>query len=401
MNRFKDSLFDESRVAITPRDRYSFLVLWEEGCLFHRILNHLDIFPDSSSVLYLAVLPYCALIEHDSIKFINSKLGGCLPYEGERINKLRNLSKSLCSKGLSFEEYTDEVNYLLGVSSRYFKNHKGSFSFLANAIQPDVGVYYYKGLPICSTYTSARYLAEKKPADIFGGEGVASAKNLGYDVGQSAAFLYCFSEKLFPGKGEFTSREFVTKSNDFHLSNLLTPLALKEVDNAAVFFLLTDLLFQINSAISLLDCGVFTRRLWIKFATVNLFHGLKSIRSFLNHSFSSDCPFNFPRETLIQCGGIFPKDISKVIIKSENLRHALVHYDFEKIPSRIISEEAHADYILIESVRETLGMTIEEYEAFLTYACSEVSGRIICLTGFPRYNKAKDPDIIMPNTDRP
>ena len=56
--------------------------------------------------------------------------------------------KSLGARGIRFDEYSKETNELLTAMSQSFKGHRGPFSKLANALQPDMGIYYYKDMPI-------------------------------------------------------------------------------------------------------------------------------------------------------------------------------------------------------------------------------------------------------------
>ena len=379
--------------GFTAGDSFSCILLWEEGWMIHRYLEHHKLYPDSTPILALIMIPFLALSEHDGIEYVNRTFDVHIPRDSERVHKVRNQMKSLGARGIRFDEYSKETNELLTAMSQSFKGHRGPFSKLANALQPDMGIYYYKDMPIGTTYSIARYLFDSESAHNMRNDYSEVVGSFGCELGESGAFLYAFAEQLFADEGVKSFSEFATASNDVHLANLIKPLDDQGVDDPAVFFMLTDLMLQINAVLALLDAGLFTRRLFIKYMVATLFHGWKSVRSFTGYTLGEKCPVTFKRETIIRIGKMFPQLISKKIEKIEPLRHALVHYDFSPFSDVALGDDGHPDDVLICAVNHQMGMGIEEFEGFLFESSRAVSTRIAEITGFPKYNPRLDPDM--------
>lgn len=384
--------FDPSKLNLGPIDNYSLLMLWEEGCFFQRLYNERQLFPDAAAILSLVTIPYCALIEHDSIRFIREKCGVNLPYEGKRINILRNRLKSLDSK-VDIKQYISETQTLSEKLSRSFKNHGGLLGSLKNAIQPDIGIFYYKGLPVGSTHSFARYLE----SELLDNNGQISDKelffSLGRQIGESAAFLYSLAEHLFPGQANTTPLELKTQSNDTRVDALIKKVLILGggESSVAVFHLCSELMFQINTLAALADAKIITRRLWLKLIIVCLYHGCNSIYSFVGFSHKSSSEVNISGELEKALMNIFPRETRKRIQKMEKVRNALVHYDFEKLNLKGLKEDEHADYILIKAIEQTLSCEFGVFENFLSNTTINVSTQIADILGFPSFNPLKEP----------
>jgi hypothetical protein len=97
-----------------------------------------------------------AVIEHDAIPFVNKAFGGDFPKEDARLSQMRNLTKSLNSKYLNYQEYSKQANIIMQQLKFHFKHYQGPLAFLLNPFTPDVGVTYYQGMPIyCYLYCRA------------------------------------------------------------------------------------------------------------------------------------------------------------------------------------------------------------------------------------------------------
>jgi len=380
------------KYELSSGDLFGCFMLWEEGWMINRLLDHLKAFPSSTPILMLIMIPFLALTEHDGIKFVNKVADEPIPRDGERVHKIRNQMKSLGAKGIRFDEYSKETNDLLVGMSGAFKSHKGFLSKLSNAIQPDVGVYYYKYMPIGSTYSIARYMLDRESARDMLDNGIETARDIGFEFGKAGAFFHALAEQLFPEKGVIRYSEFVTQSNDVHLDGLLKPLASQGINDPAAFFFLTDLMMQINAIFALSDAGFFTRRLVLKYMTAALFNGLKSVRSFTRYAHGEKCSVAFSEDTVRRVDAVFSRATAKKVEKLEPLRHALVHYDFSAFPSTGRGERGQVDDALVQAVRCQMDMQVEGFEQFLIDAGQEVVANIIELTRFPGYRQVLDPD---------
>lgn len=386
----QEIIFNPEECRFTSADAYSLLLLWEEGCFFQRLFNQQIQFPESAPILALATIPYCALIEHDSIIFFQSKGGVNLPYEGERINAIRNRHKSLDSR-IDIVQYTSEIDGLFSSLSAEFKNHKGLLGAFKNSIQPDIGIFYYKEMPIGANYSFARYLENELDKK----NGITSElmKGLGYQIGVSASFLYSFAEKLFPGQADLSGLEFETRSNDLDIQELSGRI--KKIGGGcyslSVLHLCSELMFQINTILALLDAKIITRRLWIKFMVVCIYHGCKSIGAFLGCVRNPNCEITISDQLATELQNIFPRHMRKRIEKMKDLRNALVHYDFPEALLENLPTDAHADYIPIEMIKRTLGMELEEFDSFLQCIALHASKSVSSILNFPCFDIIKEP----------
>jgi hypothetical protein len=384
--------FDCSKFKVKLADNYSLLMLWEEGCFFQRLHNEHQLFPDAAPILSLVTIPYCALIEHDSIRFLREKCGVNLPYEGARINLLRNRAKLLDSK-TDIKQYLSETRGLSDRISHHFKGHRGLLAPLANAIQPDIGIFYYKGLPIGSTHSFARYL-EREPLSSNGQLFIEEAsKTLGYQIGQSAAFLYTLAEILFPGQANTTPLEFKTRSNDTKANALVKTISIMGggESSAAIFHLCSELMFQINALAALVDAKIITQRLWLKLIIACLFHGCNSIRSLVDfvHKPSSEVKIGGELEDALT--SIFPREKRRRIERVKRIRNALVHYDFERLNLKDLQKDEDADYILIKAVEQTLDCGLDEFKDFLSRSAADARDRLADMLDFPHFNPSREP----------
>lgn len=64
----------KARVEITAADAICLELLVEEGIFVQRIMHQHNNYPNSSSILALIVIPFLALIEHDSVPYLEKKV---------------------------------------------------------------------------------------------------------------------------------------------------------------------------------------------------------------------------------------------------------------------------------------------------------------------------------------
>ena len=175
-------------MGLTVRDSFSCLLLEEEGLFFQRLLYHLEHYPKVNGVIGLIEVPFAALICHDALPFVNKKFGVGLREDYDEVTRIRHQMKSFDPKFFSFEDYSRDVESILDDLNHQMKNHTGPFAPVINALQTDIGIYYYRAVPICATYSVSYYVAPKNKL-------ITSEKAMmtGFETGQAAAFLYCLA----------------------------------------------------------------------------------------------------------------------------------------------------------------------------------------------------------------
>lgn len=309
-------------------DDCSLLIFVDEGCLFQKLLLHSKKLPDSTPYLMNTVFPFCGLIVHDSTRFVRDNFEPSFHLDSQSVNRLRNAAKLLSSTNLSVEEYAAEVQQIANCLNEQFKNHIGIFSNLKYSVQPDVGISYYKGKPVYTTFTISRYLAKYSSEGVAGIFDPSTAESMGYDIGQAASPSYYTVEALGIDSSMLGIQEFCLTSRDFHYSNLLKPIVEHGLSNPVYFFMLCEGLMQLNSITTLRDSEFFSDFLEIKMTTAVLVALEKSLsklsRFAMGHAeFERD-----PTKTNYILSKIIPRNQRKVIKKAKKLRNALIHYDF-------------------------------------------------------------------------
>ena len=346
--------------------------------------------PDSAAALFLVATPLIAIIEHDAIPFINRTFGLSLQLESPELTRARHLAKSIDSKHLDYPEYSRQVQAILRQLNERFKNHTGVLGSILNKVQPDVGICYYRGMPIYGTYTVAHYLTKDNPS-ILGIDGGAYAKEMGYSAGTTGAVLYYFAAKVFPDKSRLEAPEFQTDSNNFSFSSLMKPLTKIGVEDIAVYFLLSELMMQVASVKALHEGGFFSDVLWLKFATISLYHAHRAIEAFTGYSHLPENAQTYPGEFSQGLSSVLDRSDRKLLKKAKPLRNALIHYDFK--PSMVPDDVGHLDSmeILAHAVKSSLGMEIDEYCNFLSVTTDRLTANISSLIHFPTYSKWRRP----------
>ena len=305
-------------------DPCSVLIFIDEGRMFHQLLDQSDRFPDTSPILMLTALPFCGLIVHDSVRFMNKYAKQPIPYDSQAVNRLRNHSKSLADTKMPVEEYAKSAQQIVDTLGATMKTHTGPFASVLNALQPDMGIFYYDKKPILTTYIISRYIGIERINDH------ESIKQLGYEMGQAAAINYEFTNLIGMDTSAYQSNRFETNHIDCHYSSLVQPLAEKGLSNQACFFALSEILTQMNSIDSLRKAGFFSEALYLKFGTSTLEAANKSISKLARYYGKDPESFNCTRQGLSIMSSVMPHETRKRIERIRPLRNAFIHYDFTR-----------------------------------------------------------------------
>ncbi len=365
-------------------DKCSLWLFVDEGCLFQKLLLHSEQFPDSAPYLANTVFPFSALIVHDSVRFVREHFDPSFPIDSESVNRLRNATKSLSSAGLSVKEYYVEIQAITGFLNEQFRNQSGDLGDLKNLIQPDVGIGYYNGKPVYTTFNMSRYLFKYSAGEIAAIFDPDTAKRMGYDIGQAARPSYYAVEALGVDSSRLPFEEFGMTSKDFHYSDLLKPITECGLASPVYFFVLCEGLTQINSVITLHESKFFSDLLGLKMATAVLVALEKSLSKLSRYIVKSPEFEKDPARANQILSKIIPRNQRKVIKKAKDLRNALVHYDFAKLLGSGICENQDAEVILNLATQHTVGMSSEDYLSWLEEASKEIANNIDSLIKLPR-----------------
>lgn len=375
---------------ISQRDSFSYLLLVEEGLFLRRLMHQHKNYPRSSATLALIALPFIAVIEHDAIPFVNKTFGVNLPREDPKLSQMRHLTKSLDSKYLDYHEYSEQAKVIMQQLKSHFKHYRGPLASLLNSLTTDVGVSYYQGVPIYATYTVVHYLTTNNSALLDSDNGTYS-EGLGYEAGKAGTFLYALAGKQIDDDALFMAPEFLTDANDFDSNKMMNPIASHGIDDRVAFFFLSELMMQLASVEALHSGGFFDDPLWMKFATASLYHAYKAIGVFSGYAHDPSCNRSYPSDFLDEVSALFNREERKMLKRVRPLRNALVHYDFGPVLVPDVSDKMTPHEVLGESIGTSLGITVDEYYAFLTAMCSKLIKEISDLIKFPAYDTKRDP----------
>ncbi|WP_165062059.1 hypothetical protein [Adlercreutzia sp. ZJ154] len=111
----------KARADITAADAICLELLIEEGIFVQRIMHQHNNYPDSSSILVLTVMPFLALIEHDSIPYLERRFGFQLPRESQDLARIRHKTKSIDSRYLNYRKYSKEAAGIIKANRENFR----------------------------------------------------------------------------------------------------------------------------------------------------------------------------------------------------------------------------------------------------------------------------------------
>lgn len=372
------------KTHVSKRDSFSIQLLIDEGLFFRRLLWHQQHYPNNSANLMIVALPFVAVIEHDSKPFVERVCGEKLPCEDRRLAQVRHLTKGLDSSKMNYDDYSSHAHRVISALSSSMKTHKGIIAPLLNSIQPDVGITYYKGMPVYGTYSAAHLFTKDSPAILDKNDG-QYAKEIGYSAGVSAALQYLLAEYYFQDKNLFIVEEYCAQSNDRRFSNLCASIADGVEDAAGVFFLLSELMMLLNAVESLRKAGFFEMSVWIKFQTITLYQMHRSV-GILSGNLRK-CPGRSRTpEFLHNLDGLLSRENKRVMRRIRPLRNALIHYDFSESNYPKLNETEEPWAFLEEAVFQSTGYSLPEYIEFLAGVGANYRQGLARLLSFPRFN---------------
>lgn len=372
-----------TKVEISAADIICLELLIEEGIFVQRIMHQHNTYPHTSSILALTVIPFLALIEHDSIPYLEKKFGFSLPKENADLIRIRHKTKSIDSRYLNYQKYREEAARIIEASRRRFRE-KGIARLLPPSFVKDIGISYFEGMPIYSTFSVANVLDDENGSLWSNSKEYCSS--VGYNAGSACAFHYCLAEEVIKDKRFFLSNEFTVTANDHIYSSLVKKSISRKTNDEYVFFFLSEQLLRLSSIQALRKSGFLEKTIWLKLATVYLFHAYKAIGSFIGVTHKPPQKFIYSQILLSECSGIFSRDEKKQIRRMKKLRNAFVHYDFEDLISTTMSNSRNFDLLLEAAINSTMKMDFFQYEFFLSNVVDKAIMNLKAIIGFPEYD---------------
>lgn len=367
---------------ITKHDNASLMMFISEGRMFGLLLDHQQRYPKSSPWLMFCIVPFCALTVHDSGRFVRRHFDPDFPSDTQLVTRLRSASKSLSSKEIHVDQYVREVNNIVRYLTSKAKSNQGVFSKVLNAMQHDVSITYYNDTLITTTYNIARYIyngdveCPKIDNELVG--------QLGFDIGSAASIHYETVKLLDFEKSALVADEFRVTNAEFHYSDLERPLAGKGISDHTCFFLLSEILTQINSVIALYDARFIDEALKIKYATAVLYSANNSINKFTGWIMKDSLQNQHAIMVTDMLSQVVDRTTRKTIKQSKMLRNALVHYNFVGLlGDSIIENEDSAEAIMGKAIDITVHMTADEYLDWLDDSMRHISHNISSLLELP------------------
>lgn len=363
-------------MALPKADQCSIMLFVEEGRMFHKIIDHHERFPEESPYLMLSVLPFCAITAHDGVRFVRRHFDPRFSGDTQAVARLRNMSKSLSSKGLTLEEYERQTSAVAGALAASAKGHGGLFGELLNAMTYDVEFVCCGNAPTASTFAIARYLGQ---ADAAGSNLLKSREvtsGLGFDLGRAASVNFYTVDALGIEKASFSSRRFEASAVGAHYSDLLVPLAAKGISNQACLFMLSEMLCQLDALMALRSFDFLSDVLFVKFATAVLLSSSRSVRGMADRVAADPGAHGFTRGGAACLSRLMPKDVRKSIEAASDLRDALVHYDFRALLGEEACRCCDAEELLDAATRKNVGLSSAEYLDWVDGAVAKTAAAI-------------------------
>lgn len=363
-------------------DQCSQFLFIKEGILFQKIQRHSERYPEAAAALSLTLLPFCGLIVHDGVRFVRNNFDSAIALDAQSVNRLRNATKSLSLESVKVEDYLAEIEEVTDHLKGLFKKHTGFFGGLANVLQPDVGISYCGELAVYTTYNVTRYLVRCNNG-VDGALDRNSAFEIGEEIGKAASASYYLVEMLGIDACALEFQEFSLDSRDFHYHNLKKPLMEHGLSNPACFFMLCEMLTQLNSITALRQKSFLSDIVEMKLTLAALIVLSKSISKLSGYiavtpSFESDS-----KKALRALGGVIPRKHRKILGRLQGLRNALVHYDFPGLLGSEFCDKATAEEILEAATKKTVGMEAAELLEWLRLRRNDISQNLSELLELP------------------
>lgn len=377
----------QTGIDLSQADIVCLNILIDEGIFLQRIIRHHYQFPNYSFALSLIALPYVALIEHDSIPYVNKKYNCNFAKEDCAITDIRHKTKSLDSRYLDYEKYSKRATAMLTESNNYFRN-KGVARFLPSSLVKDIGITYFEELPIYSTYLISNMLGNEN--GFLNNNIKELCFSIGYNAGSAGRFLYDLAQYAVNDERFFESSEFLVTANDYSYSSLLDSRIRNHTDDDVAFFFLSEQLMRLASIEALRRNQFLEQFIWIKLATIYIYHVHKSLENFKAHIFNSRFKRYYSSDFRNSCSTIFERSHAKLIKKMKPLRNAFVHYDFEKLVRDISIDSQNHNVLLANVIQHVMDIDFAEYKTFLITTTYETVEKLQSIIGFPAYNPVRN-----------
>lgn len=362
-------------------------IVLEEGLLVKKLLFHQKHFPESTANLALIMAPFLAFIAYSMPVFLDKALGVEIDESPVVIDDIRHRMKSLDLGHMSFEEYSHNVHVVLANACRRFCTHHGLMGILLNSFVPDVGITYYDGIPIESTFATAY--------NLYGGTPIPREPEpstyIGYSLGNTLAFAAALADSHVPSERAIVP-EFVTASNDFRFASLVSRFYDYGQDGVTVFFLLSERMTTLSSVKALRKGGFLDVYVWIKLETVALYHVYKSISNLIGYIHRQETKLGLPDELIREIQGFVTHEEKRSLKKMRKLRNAFAHYDFGPNIVPVSKDSMSPWEILQEAIQNSVGMSCGEYMRFLLLTHDELVAKLQRILRLPRYTVWRDPD---------
>ena len=371
---------------LSESDALCIELLIEEGVFARRFWRHGELYKEQTANLALLVLPLLAIIEHDAVIYINRKWGLALDPEDQKITDIRHHRKFFDGR-ISYEEFKKRALGTLKDSTSYF-NGGGIWRCLGRP-KPDVGLTYYQGIPVGSTFTTLNNMCGAfslpKTARDDGG-----AKALGIEAGKPASVLVAIANKCRPEKPGRIVPRFDISANDHYFEEIFDQFASEMTTDRGAYWFLADIMMTINLINSLHRGGMLDDLLFIKFITINMQHvfcAIKGLECEVRTSSDGEVYSDNFKKLL---SGLIERGDKKKLDRVRPLRNAFMHYDFEKILGNEESENVRLEAILDRAVNACLGVDLHDYLNWIYLLSEETAKRIANLLAFPAYNPQKN-----------
>lgn len=373
----------------SPNDIICTRLLLEEGAFLQRMANQHRDRPNESPGLSLTAFPFLALIEHDAVPYLETKCGIRLSHESKELKRTRHRTKSLNSRFLKYENYSEEARKVILASSQHFSK-TGIARLFPTVKSNDVGISFFEGMPVYSTHiVSYKFGKTISPVDEDESEKQYFLE-YGYGAGSAGSILVALADQHIQDKALFSARPFRLTANDFSYDELIKPLARKGVEDEVVFFFISEILTQIASVEALRRAGFLDDLLWIKLSTYCLFHAEKALGSFSGFVHKKEHASLYPDEFVHELSLIISREERKRIKSSRKLRDSFVHYDFKELTARLDSKNEGLWKLLDIVIYRAVDMNLQEYAHFLSATSAELISRLSRLIDFPPYDSQRN-----------
>ena len=163
-----------------------------------------------------------------------------------------------------------------------------------------------------------------------------------------------------------------------------------QTNDECAFFFLSDQLFRLSSIEALRKGGFLEKTLWLKLATVYLFHAYRAIEGCVAFMHKPSQGLFYSSDFLSRCCNIFSRDEKKKLKKMKKLRNAFVHYDFEPLIDYSLLGSRDYAFLLNAVLESRMEMTFIQYESFLSALISKAITSLKVITGFPTYSPRRN-----------